>query len=172
MKAMFVADIHGNLEAFKKVMDFYKREEIDKLIILGDTFSGFFSPTQDSRMIASLLFDAMPNLLMIAGNNDTEAHYALTPLGMKKSDEIVINKHRVFCHHGHKRLPYTNALVVASGHTHVNRLEKIDGTIYLNPGSVGLPRDNTNGSFAVMTKYGITIFDLDYNVIKEHYFNM
>ena len=44
---------------------------------------------------------------------------------------------------------------------------KIDDVIYLNPGSLGRPRDFKVGTFAVMTPTVITIFDVNFKVIDE-----
>ena len=50
----------------------------------------------------------------------------------------------------------------------MSRLKIVDDVIYLNPGSIGRPRDYTRGSFAVISEYAITVFDLSLNVLFEH----
>ena len=42
MKAIIVSDIHGNSENFKKLISFMQSENIDKMIILGDTFNNYY----------------------------------------------------------------------------------------------------------------------------------
>ena len=46
MKAMCISDIHGSIENLKKVIDIYREENAEKLIILGD-FSGYYFSSSD-----------------------------------------------------------------------------------------------------------------------------
>ena len=75
---------------------------------------------------------------------------------------------RCYFHHGHLRTNYNSSIkLYANGHTHVARLEKIDNIIFLNPGSLGRPRDYTNGSFAVISSKSITIFDMTLKILFD-----
>lgn len=168
MKYLIASDIHGNIEAFKKVMSFFEIENIDEMIILGDIFQSFDYENSISLDISKMLWQIPSNLHCIIGNCDNPNADKLLPVGFIPYFENVIGTKRFLCYHGHRSY-YTTSLVsiYISGHTHIHHLEKLDGIIRLNPGSVGRPRDYTNGSFAVMSEKVITIFDLDYNVIAE-----
>ena len=55
-----------------------------------------------------------------------------------------------------KHLPYLSneekkdVDIFIYGHTHKAEVHEEDGIIYLNPGSIVYPRDNSNGSFAII----------------------
>ena len=115
-----------------------------------------------------MLWSIADRVVITRGNCDSMYDETLLPVGFVNYYETVINGIRCYFHHGHLRANYnSNIKLYASGHTHVARLEKIDNIIFLNPGSIGRPRDYTNGSFAVITSDAITIFDLSFNILYE-----
>lgn len=94
-------------------------------------------------------------ILQVAGNCDIgskEARLSMTELAGKKI---------VFCHGHMQGVRYgisglcdlarqTDADVVLYGHTHERRCDYIDGVYYINPGSIGLPRDGLAPSYAAI----------------------
>ena len=69
MKYVFVSDIHGSVEGLRKVIDIYKKENVDKLVILGDTASSMNA--EDNRELAQMLNGMKNNVEVIRGNCDT-----------------------------------------------------------------------------------------------------
>ena len=168
MKVIIVSDIHGSSEKLKQVIDFMKAEEIDQMIILGDIFNNYYELNVSSKEINELLWNIYNKLVVVRGNCDSTFDETLLPVGFVDHYETVINGIRCYFHHGHLRTNYKDSIkLYANGHTHVAKLEKIDDVIFLNPGSIGRPRDYTNGSFAVISTTAITIFDLSLKVINE-----
>ena len=168
MKVIIVSDIHGVSEKLKIVMDFMKEEQIDKMIILGDIFNNYYDLSVSSKEISQMMWSIPDKLTVVRGNCDSSYYETLLPVGMLDYYETIINGIRCYFHHGHLRTNYNSSIkLYASGHTHVARLEKIDNIIYLNPGSIGRPRDYSIGSFAVINTAAITIFDLSLKVINE-----
>lgn len=168
MKYLIASDIHGNVEAFEKVFNFFLTEDLDELILLGDIFTTFNYENSSSLDISKMLWKIPSKLHCILGNCDNPNAEQIMPVGFVNYYEYVIGTKRFLCFHGNRTF-YTGSKIdiYISGHTHCYYLSKEDGIIRLNPGSVGRPRDYTNGSFAVMSEKTITIFDLDYNVISE-----
>ena len=168
MKVIIVSDIHGVSEKLKIVMDFMKEEQIDKMIILGDIFNNYYDLSVSSKEISQMMWSIPDKLTVVRGICDSCYDETLIPVGMLDYYETIINGIRCYFHHGHLRTNYNSSIkLYASGHTHVARLEKIDNIIYLNPGSIGRPRDYSIGSFAVISTTAITIFDLSLKVINE-----
>ena len=56
----------------------------------------------------------------------------------------------------------------SSGIAIYKKIDVNDNVIYLNPGSIGRPRDYSIGTFSVITRNAITIFDLNLNEINEY----
>ena len=168
MKAIIVSDIHGNSENFKKLIDFMQSENIDKMIILGDTFNNYYELNVASKEISQLLWQIYDKVVIIRGNCDSTFDQTLLPVGLINSHETIINGIRCYFHHGHLSVPYSSRIkLYASGHTHIVKLIKSDDVVYLNPGSLGRPRDYSVGTFAVMTSHAITIFDINLNILSE-----
>lgn len=65
MKYGIFSDVHGNLEAFKVVLDFYARQGIKKLFFCGDLV-GYGPNPLECIMLAS----SIENLTLVAGNHD------------------------------------------------------------------------------------------------------
>ena len=112
--------------------------------------------------------DIYDKVVITRGNCDTNYDQTLLPVGLVNHYETIINGKRCYFHHGHLSVPYSSSIkLFGSGHTHITKLNKIDDVIYLNPGSLGRPRDFKVGTFVVMTPNAITIFDVNFNVIDE-----
>ena len=168
MKVLVISDIHGASEKLKMVLDFATNENIDKIIVLGDIFNNYYELTVASKEISTLFWQHANKLIMVRGNCDSTYDQTLLPVGLLDHYETVINGLRCYFHHGHLRTNYSSSIkLYANGHTHVAKLEKSNDVIFLNPGSIGRPRDYSNGSFAIISESAITIFDLDFKILKE-----
>lgn len=53
------------------------------------------------------------------------------------------------------------------GHTHVLRVERKDGILILNPGSVSIPKEGNPPTYAVLEDGVFRILTFDGTVIKE-----
>lgn len=131
------SDSHDHVEHIKSAVSFFKEKEVDRVIHAGDYCSPFTIP----------LFDGL-DLHGIFGNNDGDKY-----LLMKKFDDIGATLHGEFLsfeadsvkfavYHGtHPEI--TQSLercgmydVVISGHTHDPKLDTIEDTLSINPGSI------------------------------------
>ena len=95
-------------------------------------------------------------ILCVRGNCDTEvdqmvldfpvlAEYALLPVG----------DHMLFITHGHKfntenPPSISSGDILLHGHTHVPKCEKFGELIYMNPGSVSIPKENSTNSYMTL----------------------
>ena len=56
-----------------------------------------------------------------------------------------------YCTHGHlKPVKLKSGSLLLCGHTHVPTLEDRDGIIYMNPGSVSIPKENSPHSYMIL----------------------
>lgn len=131
------SDSHDHVENIKKAVSFFREKEVERVIHAGDYCSPFTIP----------LFEGL-DLHGVFGNNDGDKY-----LLMKKFDEIgatLYGDFFIFETGGVKFAVYhgtypeiTESLemcgkfdVVISGHTHEPKLDTIEDTITINPGSV------------------------------------
>ncbi len=166
MKWMIASDLHGSAYYCRKMLEAFEREGADRLFLLGDLL--YHGPRNDlpreyaPKEVISLLNGKKEKLLCVRGNCDAEvdqmvlefpvlADYAVLPVGRRL----------IYATHGHiynvKNLPpLAPGDVLLHGHTHVPAWTEFgQGNLYLNPGSVSIPKENSPHSY--MTLEGNTM---------------
>lgn len=77
---------------------------------------------------------------------------------------------QIFFSHGHKYNkdnPPPMGQVVVYGHLHTGFIEEQDGVIYVNSGSISLPKNNTKNSYLIIDDKEIILKDIEGNVIDR-----
>ncbi|MBQ9314111.1 MAG: YfcE family phosphodiesterase [Clostridia bacterium] len=142
MKYMFVSDIHGNTAKMEEIIEIFKKENIDKLVILGDTASSY--DEFDTQYIVDILNHMSNKVEVIRGNCDTYDFEKCLDFAIYDLDNLYINGRVVTITHGHHYnsldLPPNCGEIFIQGHTHVPILKKEKGRIFANPGSISRPR--------------------------------
>ena len=166
MKWMIASDLHGAAYYCRKMLEAFEREGADRLFLLGDLL--YHGPRNDlpreyaPKEVIPLLNGKKEKLLCVRGNCDAEvdqmvlefpvlADYAVLPVGRRL----------IYATHGHiyhvnNLPPLTPGDVLLHGHTHVPAWTEFgQGNLYLNPGSVSIPKENSPHSY--MTLEGNTM---------------
>ena len=161
MKWMIASDLHGSAYYCRKMLEAFEREGADRLFLLGDLL--YHGPRNDlpreyaPKEVISLLNEKKEKLLCVRGNCDAEvdqmvlefpvlADYAVLPVGQRL----------IYATHGHiyhvKNLPpLAPGDVLLHGHTHVPAWTEFgQGNLYLNPGSVSIPKENSPHSYMTL----------------------
>jgi len=176
MKYLFVSDIHGSKESFDRILDYCQELKIDKIIGLGDyLYHGPRNPIPEgyNPKDLALTINEMPyEFLAVRGNCDAEVDQMVIKYPIMDTDKYIeLNGFRFFLTHGHhfdeNNLPNVDFDVFVSGHTHIPVLKKVDGRVFLNPGSVTLPKGGNPKSFAILSDNDITIYDLEFNEMMK-----
>lgn len=168
MKILVVSDIHGDY----KTLDFIlKKENFEKLIVLGDLFNyNLKKESLNDIKIINLLQKNKDRLILIKGNCDKFIDYEKYGLYAHEIFTINLNNHNVTLTHGNKYkrgfLPSFHGEIFLSGHTHIPSLTKEPKIIYANPGSIGNPRGGSVKSYIVFDNNEITIKDINGNIQK------
>ena len=166
MKWMIASDLHGPAYYCRKMLEAFEREGADRLFLLGGLL--YHGPRNDlpreyaPKEVIPLLNGKKEKLLCVRGNCDAEvdqmvlefpvlADYAVLPVGQRL----------IYATHGHiyhvKNLPpLAPGDVLLHGHTHVPAWTEFgQGNLYLNPGSVSIPKEDSPHSY--MTLEGNTM---------------
>ena len=155
MKWMIASDLHGSAYYCRKMLEAFEREGADRLFLLGDLL--YHGPRNDlpreyaPKEVIPLLNGKKEKLLCVRGNCDAEV------------DQMVLEFPVLadYATHGHiyhvKNLPpLAPGDVLLHGHTHVPAWTEFgQGNLYLNPGSVSIPKENSPHSY--MTLEGNTM---------------
>ena len=155
MKLMIASDIHGSAYFCRKLVEAYKNEQAEKLILLGDIL--YHGPRNDlpegynPKEVIELLNPLADRILCIRGNCDTDVDQMVLDFPIL-SDQALIFADSVpmLAVHGHKELPKVqNGYVVLCGHTHVPEYAVNDSFVRINPGSVSIPKENSPHSYMI-----------------------
>ena len=170
MKIGLISDIHGNYEALKAVLTDLDRMNVSDIYCLGDVV-GYYSQVEEccNELIIRHIPCVMGNhdWYMASGGfcprsksvNELLAYQrnkiSSKSINWLKSFPIQRQIENIHMLHGGWSDPIDeylqpteeyfskiNGEIFISGHTHVQILQKYNGKIYCNPGSVGQPRDN------------------------------
>ena len=169
MKIMCISDIHGNIECLKKAIDRFREENAEKLIILGD-FSSYYFSSSDFE-VAEILNNMAGSIIAVRGNCDSSEQENLFHFSLGLVKTIEINGIKVTLTHGHvynrNNLPENCGDIFLSGHTHVGMIEKIGDRIIANPGSISKPRGGTKKSYIIIDEEKIELKELNGETIKS-----
>ena len=153
MKYLIASDIHGVAPTCEQLTEAIGREQPDKILLLGDIL--YHGPRNgvpegyDPVKVIDMLNPLAENILCVRGNCDAEVDQMVLKFELM-ADYMVLpfEKCTVFVTHGHHYntanpplLPKNGILL--HGHTHVSALEEHEGYVYMNPGSVSLPKEDT-----------------------------
>ncbi|MEE8717656.1 MAG: phosphodiesterase [Coriobacteriales bacterium] len=164
MRIAVASDIHGSAFWCRRLMDRIELLAPDRIVLLGDLL--YHGPRNDlprdydPRSVAGMLNGVADRVIAVRGNCDSEVDQMMLEFPMMGDYAMVLDAtgdagaRTLFCTHGHLWSdglpPLPRGSVVMSGHTHVKRNETdpSTGLLMLNPGSVSLPKDESN-SFAL-----------------------
>ncbi len=179
MKLMFASDIHGDIVRAEKVMETYRKEEAEKLILLGDLL--YFGPRNrltenyDPQAVIRLLNENKNELLCVRGNCDAEVDQMVLDFPiMAEYAYLCVDGFSMLLTHGHKinkesAVNLRAGEILIHGHTHIPCIEKFgEGNIYINPGSTTYPKENNPHSYMIYENGVFSIRELDSGeVIKK-----
>lgn len=174
MKFLIASDIHGSAFYVKKLLEIFKTEKADKIILLGDIYNhGPRNPLPEEyapMQVAELLNSIKDNLIVVKGNCDSQVDTLISEFSFIEDLVIVSGGKTVFCTHGHvfnkDNMPSTEFDAVVYGHFHTGFIEEKGKVIVANAGSVSLPKNGTPSSYLVLEEGVLTLKDLCGNVIK------
>lgn len=161
-KLLIASDIHGSAYYCRRLLERIEEEQPDRILLLGDLL--YHGPRNDlprdyaPKEVIAMLNGLKNRLLCVRGNCDTEvdqmvldfpilAEYALLTLGERT----------VFATHGHhfgeqNPPPHMAGDILLCGHTHVPKCAEYSDFVYMNPGSVSIPKEGSRHSYLVWEK--------------------
>lgn len=181
MRLFIISDIHGSLYYLKKAIEIFERGGYDKLVILGDElYHGPRNPLPKDyspKDVIEILNSYKDKIIAIRGNCDSEVDQMVLkyPI-MSDYTMIYLGGRRVYLTHGHiynmdNPLHMSEGDIMLYGHFHIPMLEKKDGKYFFNPGSISLPKNGSENSFAILDEEKFEIRDLEENILFQEYFN-
>lgn len=118
----------------------------------------------------------LQDFITVEGNCDLPGEYNVEEI-------LTVDDLSIYVTHGHLYQVKTNLLpltyraaevaanIVCFGHSHIAGVEKIDGRIYINPGSIRSPRRRQEKTYVILSwnnhKIHVQFYDLDGNVVND-----
>ena len=159
MKLLIASDIHGSAYYCKKLIEAFEKEKADRILLLGDIL--YHGPRNDlpreyaPKTVIALLNPLKNKIFCVRGNCDTEvdqmvldfpvlADYAAVPVGNRI----------MYATHGHiynesKLPPLCQGDILLNGHTHIPKCTEHEDYIYMNCGSVSIPKEDSPHSYMI-----------------------
>ncbi|MCQ2802706.1 MAG: phosphodiesterase [Bacilli bacterium] len=172
MKLLIASDIHGSYKYTAKMIEIAKEEKVDKIILLGDIL--YHGPRNNlpkgfaPKKVVSILNENKNMIVGVKGNCDAEIDLEVLSFPISEQLDLYENDLKIHFEHGHKLKSKYDCNIVFYGHYHIHKFEKIDGICYVNPGSLGLPKENQDHSFAMLEGNTITIRNTKNKVLSTH----
>ena len=161
MKYMIASDIHGSAFYARKMVQAFRQEQADRLILLGDLL--YHGPRNDlprdyaPKEVISLLNGLKDRIFCVRGNCEAEVDQMVLPFPVLADYALLEwNQHLVFVTHGHlyntqNPPPLQPGDILLHGHTHIPADEPWGrGNRYWNPGSVSLPKAGSVHGYMVL----------------------
>lgn len=158
-----MSDSHGLSDEVKLIKERHQHE-VDQLIHCGDSELNIDA-------------DELESFMKVAGNCDLDSRFP---------DELnfSVGELHFFVTHGHLfqvksnlmplsyRADELDANIVCFGHSHIAGAELVRNKLFINPGSIRLPRNRKEGTYAILScenKTNITVdfFDIEGNKVSD-----
>lgn len=178
MKLLIASDIHGSAYYCRQLLEAYEREGAGKLILLGDVL--YHGPRNDlpkeyaPKEVIAMLNPMKEEILCVRGNCDTEVDQMVLEFPILADYGFLYEKnHMIFLTHGHvfneNNLPMLKrGDILLHGHTHVPVCREHEDYVYLNPGSVSIPKQESPHSYMVYEDGVFTWKDLQGECYMEY----
>jgi len=166
MKWMIASDIHGSAYYCRELLAAFERECASKLLLLGDVL--YHGPRNDlprdyaPKQVIEMLNGIKEKLLCVRGNCDTEVDQMVLDFPVLADYAILVaGKRMIYATHGHvynenKLPPLQKGDVLLHGHTHVPRCVEHEDYLYINPGSVSIPKEGSEHSYLIFENGKLT----------------
>lgn len=174
MKILIISDIHGSSYYADKIREIEERENPDKIVLLGDLYYGprnNLTEEYNKMKVAGVLNDFGEKVITVRGNCDTEIDEMISYFKFEQNLQMQLNGKNVFFTHGNiyniHNIPNDEVEIMFYGHLHTGFIKKENGIIFANPGSISLPRKDTEHSYIIFDENKIILKDVDGKVIDD-----
>lgn len=177
MKWFIASDIHGSAYYCRRLLEAYKKENADRLILLGDIL--YHGPRNDlpkdyaPKQVIAMLNEIKDELLCVRGNCDTEVDQMVLDFPVLADYAILdLGERLAYLTHGHiynesNLPPICDGDILIHGHTHIPKCVEHEKYIYMNPGSVSIPKENSHHGYMTLENGKFTWKDLDGKIKLE-----
>ena len=179
MKYMIASDVHGSAHWCREMLSAWEREGRPRLLLLGAIL--YHGPRNDlpegyaPKDVIALLNPLRESILCVRGNCDTEVDQMVLCFPIMADYAVLSAGERlIYATHGHvygptAPPPLSPGDILLCGHTHIPACTQMETGLYLNPGSVSIPKENSCHSYMTLDGAHLEWKDISTgNVYMEH----
>lgn len=157
MKWLIASDIHGSSFYCKKLLERFDAENAERLILLGDIL--YHGPRNDlprgydPKEVMKMLSEYSEKILCVRGNCEAEVDQMVLNFPVMADYAVFCFKNKIiYATHGHKfgkenPPPLKKGDIMLFGHTHIPECSESGGNVFLNPGSVSIPKGGSETGY-------------------------
>lgn len=158
MKYLIASDIHGSAYYCDLLIKATESEKADKVLLLGDIL--YHGPRNDlpkgyaPKKVIEMLNPLKEKIICVRGNCDAEVDQMVLDFPIMADYKTVEN---LYLSHGHiynpdNIPPMKQGDILINGHTHVPKCQEKNGFVFMNCGSVSIPKENSFHSYMTLEK--------------------
>ena len=176
MKLLIASDIHGSAACCQKLLERVADEKPDRILLLGDLlYHGPRNPlpeAYDCPRVYAMLNGLKDRVLAVRGNCDCEVDQMVLDFPILADYALLeIEGVSIYATHGHlwneaHLPPMAPGTVLLHGHTHVPVCTDHGSYVYMNPGSVSIPKEGSRHSYMTLEGGLFQWKDLDGSVYQ------
>ena len=178
MKIMIASDIHGSALYCRRLIEEYEKEKADRLLLLGDIL--YHGPRNDlpdeyaPKKVIEMLNEKKDEIFCVRGNCDTEVDQMVLNFPILADYAVLaVGDRLVYATHGHvfnenNLPPLKKGDILLNGHTHVPKCTEHESFVYMNPGSVSIPKENSARGYIILENGVFTWKSLDGDTIMTY----
>ena len=176
-KIMIASDIHGSAYYCRQMLERFKEEKAERLVLLGDIL--YHGPRNDlpkeyaPKQVIPMLNAMKVKIYAVRGNCEAEVDQMVLEFPVMADYCILaIDGKTLYATHGHgynqnNLPPLCEGEYLIHWHTLVLKAEQMEGYILLNPGSVSIPKEGNPPTYAMLEDGVFSIMDFDGNIVKS-----
>ncbi len=169
MKLLIAGDIHGSAKYALALRELFLTQWPDRLILTGDLLN--HGPRNDPpeayapQEVINILNGMKERIIAVQGNCDSDVDQMVLEFPLTGEIAMLfVDGHTVCVTHGHLYgpsgpPPLASGDILLCGHTHRGEERAMGDKVYLNPGSIALPKDGQN-SYMIYDAGTFTRFNL------------
>lgn len=178
MKFLIASDIHGSAYWCRELIKKYSEEKADRLVLLGDVL--YHGPRNDlpreyvPKEVIAMLNPMKNDIYCVRGNCEAEVDQMVLEFPVLADYAILdLGKTAVYMTHGHiynegNLPPMRDGDILLHGHTHVPKCVEHEHYVYMNPGSVSIPKENSHHGYMTLENGVFLWKDFEGQVKKEY----
>lgn len=176
MKILFFSDVHGIINNLNVIEKEIVNNKIDKIVCLGDLY--YTGPTYDkdyainSKKVHNFLTKYQDRLICMKGNCDALVDIKASDFPICDGISLIcVDGLDIYLTHGNeysfeKNRKFNRKGILVYGHEHIPYIKQDDKMIFINVGSISLPKNDV-ATYAIYENKQFIIYDIIGNIVDS-----